>query len=74
MIHAPGQLARLIQAQHELRTVSQRGGQEAPAMKAVRRLNGGALAQLLGDPVLTTGDALTVAHDAPIQRSRIHVY
>lgn len=70
----PGQLARMIQAQHELRSLSQRGGQEATAMKAVRRLNGGALAQVLGDPALTAGDALVVAHDAPIQRSRIHIY
>lgn len=39
-------------------------------MKTVRRLNGGALAALLGDQHLTPETA--IQHEAPIQRARIY--
>ncbi|MGZ4368279.1 MAG: hypothetical protein ACXVE1_04975, partial [Gaiellaceae bacterium] len=42
-----GQLARLIQAQHEVATVGDRGGNEQAALESVRRLPQGAISQLL---------------------------
>jgi peptidoglycan hydrolase-like protein with peptidoglycan-binding domain len=51
----------MIQAQQELRSVTERGGQEAPALKAMRRLNGGSLAKLLGPDPVTVNDAIDVS-------------
>lgn len=71
MLNPPGGLARLIQAQHELRSVTQRGGQEQPAMHSIRRLHGGALLHILGDPQLTVGDEFHRLGESPVRRTRI---